>query len=136
MLIANPVSRVIIGATRNWCRNVLEWNLAAGPDFKPYTDRGGCNSCQGAVTINGNDYTKNIAFYSMAHISKFVRPGSVRIASNDLDSLPNVAFATPSGKRVLIVANDTNNPQTFIINYHGKNAEAILGGKAAATYVW
>jgi glucosylceramidase len=136
MLIANPVSRVIIGASRNWCRIILEWNLAAGPDFKPYTDRGGCNSCQGAVTINGNDYTKNIAFYSMAHISKFVRPGSVHIASNDLDSLPNVAFATPSGKRVLIVANDTNNPQTFIINYHGKNAEATLEGKAAATYVW
>ena len=136
MLIANPVARVIIGATRNWCRNVLEWNLAAGPDFKPFTDRGGCNSCQGAVTINGNDYTKNIAFYSMAHISKFVRPGSVRIASNDVDSLPNVAFSTPSGKKVLIVANDTNNQQTFIIDYHGKSATATLEGKAAATYVW
>lgn len=136
MIIAEPVSRVIIGATRNWCRNVFEWNLAAGSDFKPYTDRGGCSSCQGAVTINGNEYTKNIAFYSMAHISKFVRPGSVRIASNNVTSLPNVAFTTPSGKRVLIVANDSNNPQTFLINYHGRNATATLESKAAATYVW
>jgi glucosylceramidase len=136
MQIASPVSRIIIGATRNWCRNVLLWNLAAGPDFKPYTDRGGCSMCQGAVTIDGNLFTKNIAYYAMAHVSKFVRPGSVHIASNDIEPLPNVAFTTPSGKKVLIVANDSNELQTFMINYHGKNALATLPGKAAATYVW
>jgi glucosylceramidase len=136
MIIASPVGEVIIGATRNWCRNVLEWNLAAGPDFKPYTDRGGCSMCQGAVTINGNEYTKNIAYYSMAHISKFVRPGSVRIATNDIESLPNVAFTTQDGKKVLIVANENKEPQTFTITYNGKNASATLQGKAAATFVW
>jgi len=136
MIIAEPVSRVIIGATHNWCRNVLEWNLAAGPDFKPYTDRGGCSMCQGAVTIDGNSYTKNIAYYSMAHISKFVRPGSVRISSKDIETLPNVAFKTRDNKRVLIVANDNNSPQTFTIRYEGKNASATLEGKAVATYVW
>ena len=136
MIIASPVGEVIIGATRNWCRNVLEWNLAAGTDFKPYTDRGGCSMCQGAVTINGNEYTKNIAYYSMAHISKFVRPGSVRIATNDIESLPNVAFTTPDGKKVLIVANENKEPRTFTITYNGKNASATLQGKAAATFVW
>ncbi|KAA9039098.1 glucosylceramidase [Ginsengibacter hankyongi] len=136
MIISEPVGTIIIGATRNWCRNVLEWNLAAGPDFKPYTDRGGCSMCQGAVTIDGNSYSKNIAYYSMAHISKFVRPGSVRIASNDLESLPNVAFTTPGNKKVLIVANENNKPQTFTISYHGKNASATLEGKAVATFVW
>ena len=79
--IVNPVKRLIIGATRNWSKNVLEWNLAADPQYKPYTDRGGCPSCQGAVTIDGDKVTRNIAFYSVAHASKFVRPGSVRIAS-------------------------------------------------------
>jgi glucosylceramidase len=29
--IAEPVNRVLIGATRNWSRNVLLWNLAADP---------------------------------------------------------------------------------------------------------
>lgn len=136
MIISEPVGTIIIGATRNWCRNVLEWNLAAGPDFRPYTDRGGCSTCQGAVTIDGNSYIKNIAYYSMAHVSKFVRPGSVRIASNDLESLPNVAFTTPGNKKVLIVANENNNPQTFTISYHRKNASATLEGKAVATFVW
>ena len=135
MNIASPVSRIIIGATRNWCRNVLEWNLAAGPDFKPYTDRGGCSMCQGAVTIDSNSVTKNVAWYSMAHASKFVRPGSVRIASNYIDSLPNVAFTTPTGKKVLIVVNDSRNTQTFTIRYNGKDA-ATMEGKAVGTFVW
>lgn len=136
MIIANPVARVVIGTTRNWCRNVLEWNLAAGPDFKPYTDRGGCSMCQGAVTIDSNSYERNIAYYSMAHISKFVRPGSVRIGSNDIESLPNVAFVTPGNKKVLIVANEKNDAQTFTINYNGKNASTTLEGKAVATFIW
>ena len=51
IIIANPVGEIIIGATRNWCRNVLEWNLAAGPDFKPYTDRGGCCSARALLLL-------------------------------------------------------------------------------------
>ncbi|HEY2580622.1 MAG TPA: glycoside hydrolase family 30 beta sandwich domain-containing protein, partial [Mucilaginibacter sp.] len=103
--IVNPVKRLIIGATRNWSKVVLEWNLAADPQYKPYTDRGGCPSCQGAVTIDGDKVTRNIAYYSVAHASKFVRPGSTRIASDENETLPNVAFKTPAGKKVLIVAN-------------------------------
>jgi glucosylceramidase len=134
--IVNPVKRLIIGATRNWSKVVLEWNLAADPQNKPYTDRGGCPSCQGAVTIDGDKVTKNIAYYSVAHASKFVRPGSVRIASNETETLPNVAFKTPDGKKVLIVANSSNDTQTFNIKYKGQIAVATLDGGSVATYIW
>jgi glucosylceramidase len=40
--IAEPVRRVMIGATRNWSRNVLLWNLAADPQNGPHTNNGGC----------------------------------------------------------------------------------------------
>ena len=134
--IANPVSRLIIGATRNWCKNVLEWNLAADPQNKPFTDRGGCSGCQGAVTIDKDSVTKNIAYYSIAHASKFVRPGSVRIKTTDIDSVSNVAFKTPSGKTVLIVSNDSKEVQNFSIRYKGKIIAAALDGRSVATYVW
>ena len=52
-----PVNSLIIGAPRNWSKNVLLWNLAADAEFKPYTDRGGCPVCQGAVTIDKNSVT-------------------------------------------------------------------------------
>lgn len=131
-----PVSRVIIGATRNWCRNVLLWNLAADPQFKPFTDRGGCPSCQGAVTIDGNNFTRNSAYYTLAHASKFVRPGSVRIGSSEVDKLPNVAFKTPSGKKVLIVTNTDVDSKIFDIIYKGEVITTKLNGGSVGTYVW
>jgi len=134
--IVNPVKRLIIGASRNWSRNVLEWNLAADPENKPYTDRGGCSMCQGAVTIDGDNFTRNLAYYSVAHASKFVRPGSLRIASSEPTDLPNVAFKTPEGKKVLIVANTGKSASAFNINISGQSLSASLDAGAVATYVW
>lgn len=134
--ITNPVSRLIIDAPRNWCKNVLLWNLAADPQFRPYTDRGGCSSCQGAVTIDGDSVSYNLAYYAAAHAAKFVRPGSVRIASNALDSLPNVAFVTPTGQKVLVVANVSREEQTFNVAAANKTIPAYLRPRSVATYVW
>ncbi|WP_082491323.1 glycoside hydrolase family 30 beta sandwich domain-containing protein [Pedobacter sp. Leaf194] len=134
--ITGPVRRLIIGATRNWSRTVLEWNLAADPENKPFTDRGGCPTCQGAVTIDKDNVSRNIAYYSVAHASKFVRPGSVRIASNELANLSNVAFKTPDGKKVLIVANTGKEMASFNISYNGKILPATLDKGAVGTYIW
>ncbi len=134
--ITNPVQRLIVGATRNWSRNVLLWNLAADPKNQPHTGNGGCTMCQGAITIDGNTVTRNAAYYTLAHASKLVRPGSVRIESNGPDSLPNVAFRAPGGKNVLIVVNRGQAAQQFQIRYRGKAAAASLQPGAVATYTW
>lgn len=134
--IVSPVKRLIIGATRNWSRIVLEWNLAADPQNKPFTDRGGCPMCQGAITIDGDKVTRNLAYYSVAHASKFVRPGAIRIASNETKDLPNVAFKTPDGKTVLIVANSGQDRQSFDISFKGKLLNCVIGRGDVATYVW
>jgi glucosylceramidase len=127
---------LIIGATRNWSRTVLEWNLASDPKFQPHTDRGGCTTCLGAVTIDGNLITRNPAYYIIAHASRFVRPGSRRIESNSFEELPNVAFLTTEGKRVLIVLNNTLNGAGFGIRESGKTAQSELPAGAVGTYVW
>ena len=136
--IAESTSRVIIGATRNWSRNVLLWNLAADPVYGPHTNDGGCPVCQGAVTLDGDKVTRNLAFYTMAHVSRFVRPGSVRIqsASTANDLLPNVAFRTPDKKTVLIVANPSTDAQSFHVRWHKRVFAAGLGPHDVATYVW
>ena len=128
------VKLLIIGATRNWSRNVLEWNLASDPNYNPHTT-GGCNTCLGSLTI-GNTITRNVGYYIIAHASKFVPPGSVRIASNMLNSLPNVAFQTPAGRKVLIVLNDSPGDQTFNIGYHDKTVSPALPAGAVGTFIW
>nr|WP_258049101.1 glycoside hydrolase family 30 beta sandwich domain-containing protein [Hymenobacter sp. NBH84] len=129
------VKTLMIGATRNWAKTVLEWNLAADPEQNPHTP-GGCTECLGAITINGNQVQRNVAYYTIAHGSKFVRPGSVRIASTAEGTLPNVAFRTPAGQTVLLVQNDQKTSQTFGIRYHDKTVTATLAAGAAGTYVW
>ena len=129
------VKQLEIGAPRNWARNVLEWNLAADPQQNPHTP-GGCTECLGAITLAGDAVTRNVAYYTVAHSSKFVRPGSVRVGSTSTGVLPNVAYRTPTGGHVVVVQNDQATPQTFGLRYQGRTAQATLPAGAAATYVW
>lgn len=129
-------SNLIIGATRNWSKNVLEWNLVSDPSLGPHTD-GGCPNCLGALTIGSSTViSRNVSYYIIAHASKFVRPGAVRIASDDSNTLPNVAFKNTDGSKVLIVLNNTASYQTFNIKFNNKVAAATLAGGAVATYIW
>lgn len=134
--IRSNVENLVIGATRNWSRNVLQWNLAADPNYDPHTDNGGCTTCLGAITIDGSTVMRNVAYYSMAHASKFVRPGSVRIESNIAGKLENVAFKTPDGKKVLIVLNTSETAQQFNIKSGDKITVANLAAGSVGTYVW
>lgn len=129
------VSTLIVGATRNWSRTVLEWNLAADQNYRPFTPNGGCTTCLGAITISP-EVTRNVAYYVIGHASKFVPTGSVRIASNQDDNISNVAFKTPDGKIVLIAMNNAKDNQTFNISYKGKTVSSTLAPSSAATYVW
>lgn len=129
------VENLIIGATRNWCRNVIEWNLASDPSYDPHTE-GGCDRCLGTVTLSGNNVTRNPAYYILAHAAKHVRPGSVRVATNTPGNLPNVAFITPEGKKVLIVVNTTPDKRNFNVKFRGNALPLSLDGGAAGTWTW
>ncbi|NRD23628.1 glucosylceramidase [Winogradskyella litoriviva] len=126
---------LIIGATRNWSKTVLEWNLSSNASLEPHTP-GGCTECLGGITINGNTVQRNVGYYIIAHASKFVRPGSHRIASNYSTDLPNVAFETPEGTIVVIVVNNTAIDKAFNIKTPGESISTSLKAGAVGTYVW
>lgn len=131
------IKNVIIGTMRNWSRNALEWNLANDPEYKPHTP-GGCTECKGALTIdlNNNDIKRNVSYYIIAHASKFVPAGSVRIESSATQNLPNVAFRTPAGKTVLLVLNENKSATNFNINAEGKQAAVTIPAGSVATFSW
>lgn len=130
------LKNVIIGSMRNWSKTALEWNLANNASFGPNTI-GGCTTCKGAVTINSSDsFTRNVGYYIIAHASKFIPAGSIRISTNISGNLNNVAFKTPSGKKVLIVENDGNSPESFNIKYNGNWITTSLEAGSVGTYIW
>jgi glucosylceramidase len=134
--IANPIDRILIGAVRNWSKNVILWNLAADSNNKPHTDNGGCAMCQGAITIDGDIVERNSAYYVIAHASEFVPLGSVHVESSAVEPLSNIAFKTPNGKIIVIVANKTTTNQSFNISIGNRMAQSALPAGAVATYVW
>jgi glucosylceramidase len=129
------IQNVIIGSMRNWSKTALEWNLANDPTFGPHTP-GGCTQCKGALTINGSTVTRNVSYYIIGQVSKFVPSGSKVIKSISPGNVPQVAFITPEGKKVLVIANEGNGTFNFSIKWKNTFASGQLPGGTVATYVW
>jgi len=125
---------VIIGTLRNWSRTALEWNLASDPEFALHTPNGAVGAL-GGVTI-GDTIKRNPGYYLMAHAARFIRPGSVRIHSSEVDPLPNVACLTPDSRMVMVVLNDSDGARRFRVQHQGAWATLELGAGEVATLRW
>jgi glucosylceramidase len=93
------MENLIIGATRNWAKSVVFWNIALDQAYGP--TNGGCPNCRGVVTI---DWTTSpatvryeVEYYALGHASKFVVPGAYRIRSDSFGpgGVQTVAFKNP-----------------------------------------
>ena len=132
--------RLVIGATRNWAKSVVLWNLALDQDHKPFL--GGCTTCRGILTVNHTSQPSRIEptvdYTALAHASKFVAPGAYRIESNSFGegSLEDVAFRNLDGSLVLIVLNSTGGNLAFNIAWAGNYANYKLPAAAVATFRW
>lgn len=129
----------IIDYTRNWARSVTKWSLAVDQNRGPHN--GGCGTCDGLVTIhNGDarhgqvDYT--IEYYTMGHLTKFVRPGAHRIASTGSSAVPNVAWRNPDGSKALIAYNDSTAARTMTVNWGDQRYTYSLPARTSATFTW
>ena len=131
---------LLIGATRNWARSVILWNIALDQNSGP--KNGGCTNCRGVVTIDSSvsppAVSRNVEYYVLGHLARFVRPGAVRIGSEPGDSGPffHVAFQNPDGSVVLFVLNNGSPAGQFTVAWHGQAFAHSLPFGAVATFVW
>jgi glucosylceramidase len=65
-----------------------------------------------------------------------VPPGSVRVASSEMEQLASVAFLTPEDQVVLVVSNTGNFLKPFAVKYHGKVFQTVMPAESVGTYVW
>ncbi|HLV86903.1 MAG TPA: glycoside hydrolase family 30 beta sandwich domain-containing protein [Candidatus Sulfotelmatobacter sp.] len=131
---------LLIGATRNWARSVSLWNLALDQNSGP--KNGGCSNCRGVVTVDASTspatITHNVEYYVLAHLSKFVVPGAVRIDSNPSTGggIEDVAFQNPDGSIVLFVLNAGSGSQPFAVNWNAMYFNYTLPAQSVATFMW
>ena len=131
------VKTLIIGTTRNWARTVTLWNLALDTRHGPHN--GGCNDCRGVLTIDSasGTVTRNEEFYALAHASRFVRTGAVRVASTTgVDDLETVAFQNADDRSiVLLVVNSAVTSRGVDVTRGAWHATVVIPAGAVATIV-
>ena len=131
------MQNVVIGASNNWAKAILEWNVANNSSIGPYTS-GGCNTCLGAITINSSTtYTRNVSYYIIGQISKFVRPGATRIGvSSTNSSVTATAFLNTDGTMALVTYNSSSSAQSTKIIVGSSSFTYSVPALSACTFVW
>ncbi|MFC5261662.1 glycoside hydrolase family 30 beta sandwich domain-containing protein [Kribbella qitaiheensis] len=132
---------LMLGTTRNWAKSVVNWNIAL--DSKGGPHNGGCDTCTGLVTLQPDGtVTTDAEYYTIGHLSKFVRSGAERIASTSYGTtgwngqLMSSAFRNPDGSTALLVHNENDDPRTFAVAVGDQNFEYTLPGGSIATFTW
>jgi len=131
------VSKMIIGNAREWAKGVALWNLALDENYGPHL--GGCGNCRGVVTIHSatGEITRNPEYYALAHASRFVRPGAVRIASSAPKGFEAVAFRSADKRSTaLIVLNTTTSASQLAVRVGAMSFKTTLAAGGVATYTW
>ncbi|KAA0992242.1 glycoside hydrolase family 30 protein [Dyadobacter aurulentus] len=132
------MSNIFIGTANNWSKNALLWNIALDENDGPKNK--GCDNCRGVVTIHADgSITKNVEYYTIAHMSKFVRPGAFRVQSGKLSAasgLEHVAFVNPDDSNVLVILNQSGDNKKFTVAMNGNQFSYTIDPNAVATLVW
>jgi len=130
-----------IGTTRNWAKSVVNWNIALDSTGGPHL--GGCGTCTGLLTLQADgSVSQDAEYFTIGHLSKFVKPGAVRIASTSFGTtgwngqIMDVAFRNPDGSTALVVHNENDDPRSFAVAVGDQKFEYTLPGGALATFTW
>ena len=103
---------IFLGTLARYGRGVTLWNLMLDDKRSPYRP-GGCSTCYGGVTISSSTYsygsiTRNSQFYNVAHCSKVLQPGAVRLGTKGYSNrgLTYQWYRNPDGSYGVLLLNE------------------------------
>ena len=131
---------VCLGTINNWNKAVIMWNFMLDDKHAPFRP-GGCTICLGCVDIDSKDYktlTRNSHYYTMAHLSKVIKPGAKRIDTKGYttNGLYYAAFLNPDNTYSAVVQNDTNSPMPVSLSDGVNTFSYELPAKSVVSYIW
>lgn len=126
-------ARDIIGCLNNWVDGWIDWNMVLDRQGGPNWFK---NWCVAPVIVDPekDEVYFTPLYYTMAHFSKFIRPGAVRIGlSSDDPALLLTAARNPDGSIAVVVLNTTPEVRRLKLMLNGQSAEVSLSGRALQT---
>jgi O-glycosyl hydrolase len=89
------------------------------------------------INRNSKQVSYTAAYYYLAHFSKFVRPGAVRVATVGTESgVRCVAFRTPEGGLVAQFLNSRKEPAKVSVEARGRALALTLPALSISTALW
>ncbi len=90
----------------------------------------------GSATSTTRTWPTSSTTPGTGHLTRFVKPGAVRIASTASTAVPNVAWRNPDGSKALIAHNGGTGSQSVRVNWGTQSFVYTLPARTTATFTW
>jgi glucosylceramidase len=131
----NRYATDIIGCLNNWVDGWVDWNMVLDTQGGPNWFK---NWCVAPVIVDPekDEVYFTPLYYTMAHFSKFMRPGAVKIGCQiSTKDLMATAVKNPDGTTAVVIFNPTDQEKAIEINQNNKKATISINAKALQTIV-
>jgi len=128
---------LIIATVRAGGKGSILWNLALDQNNGPHL--GGCGNCRAVVTIDSKTrtVTRNVEYYVLAQVSRFVRPGArAIISSGGPSALRHVAFRNRDGSVAVLAHNSARVQLPISVKIGTSRFSATMPPGEVMTFVW
>lgn len=129
----NRYARDIIGCLNNWVDGWVDWNMVLDTKGGPNWFK---NWCVAPVIVDPekDEVYLTPLYYTMAHFSKFIRPGAKRIGfENSDESLMVTAAKNKDGSIAIVVFNEGDISKTFTLSLNEETTDISINEKAIQT---
>jgi len=138
--LINDFRDIFLGTLGRFGKGVTLWNLMLDDERKPFRP-GGCSTCFGAVTLSTKDHrslVRNSHYYNVAHCSKVLLPGAVRLGTKGYETagLTYQWYRNPDGSQALLLLNEGSEDAmvNFITGKHSLSCK--VPAKAIQSILW
>jgi glucosylceramidase len=133
-----PVDRYavdIIGCLNNWVDGWVDWNMVLDIQGGPNWFKNWCVAPV-IVDVDKDEVYFTPLYYTMAHFSKFMRPGAVKIGCTISNKdLVATAVKNPDGTIAIAVFNPTDQKQHLVLKLNNVYKKISINGKALQTII-
>ena len=126
-------ARDIIGCLNNWVDGWIDWNMVLDRQGGPNWFK---NWCVAPVIVDPekDEIYFTPLYHTMAHFSKYIRPGAKRIGFNTTDeSLLVTAAKNPDGTIAVVLLNIDTDPKNVELSMEGRSKQVKISPQAIQT---
>jgi glucosylceramidase len=123
----------IIGCLNNWVDGWVDWNMVLDKQGGPNWAKNWCTAPV-IVDVEKDEVYFTPLYYTIAHFSRFIRPGSIRIGFTNSNS--NIAFTAalnPDNSIVAIIFNPSEGAENVSLTLGNQNFQFEIQAKAIQT---